>query len=104
MGRIDVVLAAGVFLNFLVRLSEHPRSRVRERSRVELRVLDQGLNVNVVGIRPRPLFDDMQRVVVRVGVLVDPDLLLFEADRIDHERVALPFTQLFSEERRIGVV
>src|SRR4029434_7264247 len=53
---------------------------------------------------PRPPLDDVQRVAVRVGVLVDPDLLVLEPDRIDDERVTLPAAQLLTEERRIGIV
>ena len=46
---------------------------------------------SVVG--PRPPLDDVQRVAVRVGVLVDPHLLVLEADRIDDQRVALPVAE-----------
>ena len=60
--------------------------------------------MDVVHVGPRPAFDDVQGVAVRVGVLVDPDLLVLEADRIDDQRVALPLADFFAEERRVGVV
>jgi len=59
MRGIDVVFAARVFLQLFVWCAEHPRSRVRERPRVELRILDQGLDVNVVVVRPGPPLDDV---------------------------------------------
>src|SRR4029453_14332838 len=65
---------------------------------------DQRLDVDVVGIGSRPTLNDVQRVAMRVGVLVDPDLLLFEADGVDDERVSLPTAQLLAEKRRIGIV
>ncbi len=49
--RVDVVLAARVFLDLFVGLPEHPGPRVGERSRVELRILDQRVDVDVVGVR-----------------------------------------------------
>ena len=104
MRRIDVVLAARVLLNLLIWFAEDPRSRVRERLRVELRIFDERFDMNVVGIGPGPPLDDMQRIAMRIGVLVDPDLLLFEADRIDDQRVAFPPAKLLAEERWIGIV
>ena len=100
---IDVVFAARIFLNFFVGFPEHPRSRIVERPRVKLRVLDQSFDVNMIGIRPRPSFDDVQRVAVRVCVFVDPDFLVFEADRVDYQGIALPVPKLFTKERRIGI-
>src|SRR4030095_13049593 len=38
------------------------------------------------------------------GVLVDPDLLVLESNRVDHQRVAFPPPQFLAKERRRGIV
>src|SRR5262249_12100687 len=101
---IDVVLAARVLVEPLVWLAEDPRPRVVKRLRVELRILDERVDVDMLGVGARPSLHDMQRVAVGVGVLVDPDLLVLEPDRVDHERVAFPAPDFLAKERRIRVV
>ena len=59
--------------------------------------------MDVIGIGSRPAFHHMQSIAVRIGVLVDPDLFVFETDGIDHQRVAFPMADLFAEERRIRI-
>jgi len=56
---IDVVLAARVLCQFFVGAAELPRARVMERLRVELRIVDQRVDVNVIVIGPRSAFDDV---------------------------------------------
>src|SRR5262245_12922307 len=80
---VHVVLAAGVLLQLLVRHAGHPGSGVRERPGVKLRILDQRVDVNVIGVGTRPPLDDVKRVAMRVGVLVDPDFFFLEADGVD---------------------
>src|SRR5687767_15987340 len=61
MWRVHVVLAAGILLDLLIRLSQRPRARVGERARVVLRILDQHLDVDVVVVGPRPALHDVHR-------------------------------------------
>src|SRR6476660_2322773 len=61
---VHVVFAAGVFVQLLVGFPCDPRSRVRDGPRIKLCVLDERLDVAMVGIRPRPALHDVQRVTV----------------------------------------
>ena len=45
---------------------------------------------DVIRIRPGPSFDYVQSVAVRVRVLIDPYLLVFEPDGVDDQRIAVP--------------
>ena len=103
MVAVDVVLAARVFVNLFVGLSGDPGSGVGERAGVELRVFDQRFDVDVVGVGAGPALDDVQGVAMRAAVFVGPDLRVFEADGIDHQRVAFPMAEFLAEERRVGI-
>ena len=85
---------------FLTGLSEHPRSAVGEGPRVELRIFNQRVHVDVVAVRPRPALDNVQGVAVWIGILVDPHLFVLEADRVDDQGVAFPAANLLAKERR----
>ena len=80
-----------------------PCARVVEWLRIKLGIVDQRLDVKVIRIRACPAFHHMQRVAMGIGVLIDPDLLILEADRVDDQRVAFPMAQFFTEEGRIGI-
>src|SRR5215469_13752025 len=47
---VDVVLAAGILLNFVIGFAQHPGSRIAERMRVKFWVLEQRIQVNVIPI------------------------------------------------------
>src|SRR5437867_1294416 len=100
---IDVVFAARVFLNLLVGFSSNPGPRVLERLSIELRILDQRFDMDVVRVRSRPPLHHVKRVAVRICVFVNPELLVFESDRVDDQCVSFPVANLLSEERRVGV-
>src|SRR5438128_2174236 len=78
MTLVDIVLTAGVLSNLLVRSSEHPRSRICERLRIELRIFYQGFDVDVIAVRACPALYNVQCVAVRVGILINPDFVVFE--------------------------
>jgi hypothetical protein len=40
--------------------------------------------MNVVVVRTRPSFDDVESIAMRIGVLVEPDFFVFEPDGIDY--------------------
>jgi hypothetical protein len=77
---VDIVFSARVFLESLIGFAEYPRPRVSEGVSVKLRVVNQGLDMNVVVIGPRPALDDMQRIAVGIAVLIRPYLGIFEPD------------------------
>src|SRR5262245_54809076 len=60
--------------------------------------------MDVIGIGPGPAFDNVERVAVGIGVFIDPDFFVLEANGIDHQSVSFPMPNLLSEERRIRVV
>src|SRR5262245_66322931 len=101
---VYVVFATGVLLQFFIGSTEHPGPRIRERSRVELRVLDHSLDMKMIDVRPCPAFNHVQGVAVWVGVFVYPHSLILEPNRVDYQRVPFPSAQSLAEERRIRVV
>src|SRR5882757_9784609 len=60
--------------------------------------------MDVTGIRTRPALGGVHGIALRIGVLIDPDGRALEADRIDHQRVALPPADLVAKKRGIGIL
>src|SRR5262245_60862598 len=59
------------------------------RSREYLWILDRGLIKDMVRVRHRVAFDDMQGVTVKITGVVKPSLII-EIRYIDHQRIAFP--------------
>ena len=58
----------------------------------------------MAGIRASPSLHRVQLVAVRIGVLVGPRVDILERDGVDHERVAVPASDLFAEVQRVRIV
>src|SRR5579872_6822329 len=41
---------------------------------------------------------------MRIRILIDPHFLAFKSDGVDYQRILVPLSDLFSKERRVGVV
>ena len=101
---VDILLRAGIFLHLIPRGADQPRALIVNRLGVELRIDDCEFEVQVAEIGTRPALDHVHLVTVRIGVFVRPGALFLERDRIDHERVALPFADFLAEKRRVGIL
>src|SRR5439155_7268220 len=96
---VYVVFVAREFTHLLVGLPNHPGPRVGEGFRIELRVVNQGFDVNMIRIWPGPPFHNMQGITHWMGVLVDPDLLILKSYGVYNQRVPLPMAKLLAEKR-----
>jgi hypothetical protein len=101
---VDVIFAAREFVDFLVRLASHPSSRVGERLGIKLRILDQSLHVDVVRVGPRPTLDHMQGITMWAPVLIRPNLVSLESDRVDHQSISVPTSNFLAEKRRVRIL
>ena len=91
-------------MHLVPRLSEKPCSLVVNWLRVELRIGDRHLDMQVSDVGTSPPLDYVLFVAVWVRVFVSPGLLFLERDRVDNKSVAVPGADLFTEKRGVWIV
>ena len=101
---VHIVLVAREFIEFVAGRHgrEHPGKRPR--LRVELRIFHRHLVRQMVRVRPRPPFDDVHGVAMRMRVVVNPAQLVLESDRVDDQRVAIPLANAVSKKRGLEIL
>src|SRR5215813_9950281 len=58
----------------------------------------------MIGVGSGPSLDNVERVAVGIRVFIDPDLLVLEPDRVDHQRVPFPTPNLLAKKRRVRII
>ncbi len=87
----------------LGRLTNKPSALIVNWLGVELRVDDRQLKVQMARVRPRPAFDRMELIAVRIRVFVSPCSRLFERDGINDKGISIPRPDLITKEGRVGI-
>src|SRR5258708_3903147 len=71
---------------------------------IKFGIFHRDLMQQVIRVGTRPTFHNMHGVAVWMSVIIDPAEFVFESDRVDHQRIALPFADAIPEKRRLDVL
>src|SRR5262245_2708417 len=99
---IDIELIADVFVDFPV-WKEDETSLECVRSGEGFGILQRALHLDMPEFGTAVPLDDMQLIAVRRALTAEPGFVV-ESDRVDHQRVAIPFRNGVTHPERVHIL